>query len=77
MEKNLNDEIYREREANKTKLNLSHQMRKCLKIGVAGCPQNPVLEENRVFIGMSFDNKYMDSYQYGVKLALDNLGYAS
>lgn len=76
--KNLLDgEIYRERETNKTKLIPSHQMRKCLKIGVEGCPQNPVLDKNKVFIGMAFDNKYMDSYQYGVKLALETLGYRS
>jgi|GEM_PF-931435 len=71
----LKDEIYKEREASKTKHIPSHQMRKCLKVGVEGCPQNPVLDKNKVFIGMSFDNKYLDSYQYGVKLALDTLGY--
>jgi hypothetical protein len=52
----------------------SHQMRKCLKVGVEGCPKNPILQANKVFIGMPFDDKYLDSYKYGIELALNACG---
>ena len=54
-----------------------HQMRKCLKTGVQGCPKNPILNRNKVFVGMPFDNKYLDSYQYGVEIALQSCGLES
>lgn len=51
-----------------------HQMRKCLKIGTKGYPKNPQLEKRKVFIGMPFDNRYLDSYEYGINLLLQSLG---
>ncbi|WP_196600373.1 TIR domain-containing protein, partial [Pectinatus frisingensis] len=51
-----------------------HQMRRCFKIGAEGCPVNPLYEKNKVFIAMSFDDMYVDSYTYGIKEALDRLG---
>jgi hypothetical protein len=51
----------------------SHQIRKCLKTGVVGCPKNPILRKDQVFVGMPFDDGYKDSYDYGIKLALDSL----
>lgn len=51
-----------------------HQMRKCLKLGIKGCPKNPQLENRKVFIGMPFTDKYLDSYEYGIKLALESYG---
>lgn len=53
---------------------LSNQMRKCLNSGTQGCSKKPQLENRRVFIGMPFDGKYLDSYQYGIKLALELFG---
>jgi len=52
----------------------TNQMRKCLKLNVEGCPKKPNLDKNKVFVGMPFDNKYLDSYEYGIKLALESLG---
>jgi len=54
-----------------------HQMRKCLKTGVEGCPKNPILQGNKVFVGMPFDNRYLDSYQYGIEVALQSCGLES
>lgn len=51
-----------------------HQMRKCLKLDVNKCPKDPKLDNNRVFVGMPFDNKYKDSYEYGIKIAIESLG---
>lgn len=55
----------------------THQMRKCLKLGVDGCPKNPQLEKRKVFIGMPFDSKYLDSYEYGIKIALQSQGLSA
>lgn len=54
-----------------------HQMRKCLKTGVNGCPKNPKLIKNKVFIGMPFDKRYLDSYEYGLKFGLQACGMES
>jgi hypothetical protein len=51
-----------------------HQMRKCFKTGVEGCPKNPQLKNNKVFIGMPFDDEYLDSYKYGIEIALKGHG---
>lgn len=51
-----------------------HQMRTCFKLGAEGCPLNPKYEKNKVFIGMPFDDSYLDSYNYGIIPALDSLG---
>ena len=52
----------------------NHQMRRCLKLNIEGCPLDPKLDKNKVFVGMSFDSKYQDSYEYGIKIALESLG---
>jgi len=54
----------------------THQMRVCFKIGVSNCPLKPVEEKNKVFIAMPFDDIYKDSYEYGIKLALDAAGFS-
>lgn len=54
-----------------------HQMRKCLKIGVEGCPKNPQLDNNKVFVGMPFADEYLDSYKYGIEIALNQCGLES
>jgi len=51
-----------------------HQMRICFKTGVKGCPLNPSEKKNKVFVAMPFNDDYKDSYEYGVKLVLDQLG---
>lgn len=70
----INEKINIEKNENTTKSIELHQMRKCLKIGVEGCPKNPKLDNQKVFIGMPFDNRYLDSYEYGIKIALDSSG---
>ena len=52
-----------------------HQMRKCLKTGVDGCPKKPVLCKNQVFVGMPFNDKYEDVFTYGVKMAFEQYGF--
>jgi len=52
----------------------SHQMRTCLKTRSKGCPLKPSLGQNRVFVGMPFADEYKDSYEYGIKLALEANG---
>lgn len=51
-----------------------HQMRRCFKTGTRGCPQNPPEEKSRVFVAMPFSDDYKDSYEFGVKIALEQLG---
>ena len=51
-----------------------HQMRVCFKTGAKGCPLNPPEKKNRVFVAMSFSDEYRDSYEYGVKLVLEQMG---
>lgn len=52
-----------------------YQLRKCFKLNVEGCPAKPSLIGHKVFIGMPFESKYHDSYQYGIKQALDSYGF--
>lgn len=52
-----------------------HQMRKCFKIGIEGCPLNPDYQSNKIFIAMPFSDDYKDSYNYGIIPVLDGLGY--
>ncbi len=54
---------------------LPHQMRKCFKIDVKGCPLNPSYQNNKIFIAMPFSDEYKDSYNYGIVPVLDGLGY--
>lgn len=65
------EKIRKDQEGNKIS---PHQMRRCLKTGVNGCPKNPKLNKNKVFVGMSFEDKYIASYDYGIKIALEQLG---
>lgn len=51
----------------------AHQMRVCFKTGAKGCPLNPPEKKNKVFVAMPFSDDYRDSYEYGVKLILDQL----
>lgn len=52
----------------------AHQMRKCFKLCVDGCPVNPAYIKSKVFIAMPFSNDYLDSYNYGIVPALSALG---
>lgn len=54
-----------------------YQVRQCFKLKTEGCPVNPKLEKNKIFIGMPFNNDHLDSYNYGIKPVLDFLGYNS
>lgn len=51
-----------------------HQMRVCFKTGVHGCPMKPPKKMNRVFVAMPFSSDYRDSFEYGVKVALEQKG---
>ena len=52
-----------------------HQMRKCFKLDISGCPINPQYQRNKIFIAMPFSAEYLDSYNYGIVPALNALGY--
>jgi hypothetical protein len=52
----------------------AHQMRVCFKTGAKGCPLDPTERKNKVFVAMSFSDEYKDSYEYGVKLVLEQKG---
>lgn len=52
----------------------AHQMRMCFKTGTRGCPLNPPEKKNKVFVAMPFSDEYRDSYEYGVKIVLDQMG---
>ena len=51
-----------------------HQMRVCFKTGAKGCPLHPNEKKNRVFVAMPFSDEYRDSYEYGVKIVLEQMG---
>lgn len=51
-----------------------HQMRKCFKLCIDGCPIKPVYSKSKVFVAMPFSDAYMDSYNYGIVPALTALG---
>jgi hypothetical protein len=51
-----------------------HQMRKCFKVGTKGCPLNPTEKKNKVFVAMPFNDEYRDSYDFGIKIVLDQSG---
>lgn len=73
----VDEQIEEERSIKVSKTIPLHQMRKCLKTGVEGCPKNPTLQGNKVFVGMPFDDKYLDSYEYGIEVALKTSGLVS
>jgi hypothetical protein len=51
-----------------------HQMRKCFKLKTIGCPLNPIEKKSKVFVAMPFSDDYRDSYEYGIKIALEQSG---
>lgn len=51
-----------------------HQMRVCFKLGLKKCPINPALKPNKIFVATPFSDDYKDSYEYGIKFALEQLG---
>lgn len=51
-----------------------HQMRVCFKTGTRGCPCNPTEIKGKVFVAMPFNDDYWDSYEYGIKIALEQSG---
>jgi hypothetical protein len=58
-------------EQNKEVPILPHQMRACFKTGARGCPLNPTEKKNRIFVAMPFSDEYKDSYEYGIKIVLE------
>lgn len=52
----------------------AHQMRICFKTGARGCPLHPPEKKNKVFVAMPFSDDYKDSYEYGIKIVLSQLG---
>ncbi len=52
----------------------AHQMRKCFKLCVDGCPVNPSYTTNKIFVGMPFSDDYLDSYNFGIVPTLSALG---
>lgn len=67
----LNGMIENERNLVKPDNIPKHQIRRCLKTGVNGCPKNPILEKNKVFIGMPFRDEYVNDFEFGLKPALE------
>ena len=70
----IDDMVIQEESKDSSKIIPRHQMRKCLKMDMDSCPKNPKLDNNKVFVGMPFDKKYLDSYEYGIKIAIESIG---
>lgn len=51
-----------------------HQMRICFKTGTRGCPLNPQEKKSKVFVAMPLNDDYRDSYEYGIKIVLEQSG---
>lgn len=73
--KKIESDIEQERLKTTEKITPAHQMRKCFKLCVDGCPINPNYQSNRIFIAMPFANEYLDSYNYGIIPVLSALGF--
>lgn len=73
--KKIETDIECERLKSTTKSIPAHQMRKCFKLCVDGCPVNPEYQRNKIFIAMPFATEYLDSYNYGIVPVLNALGY--
>lgn len=71
----INQKLIEEKNKDKSAEVPLHHVRKCLKVGIKGCPKNPGLTNNKVFIGMPYDDLYKDSYEYGIKIALESMGF--
>lgn len=72
--KKIENDIEDERLKISVPLTPSHQIRKCFKLCVDGCPVNPQYKKSSIFVAMPFANEYLDSYNYGIVPALDALG---
>lgn len=68
----VNSEI--QAEQNKNTPIPAHQMKICFKTGAKGCPLNPIEKKNKFFIAMPFSDNCKDSYEYGIKIVLDQHG---
>lgn len=73
--KKIESDIEQERLKTTEKITPAHQMRKCFKLCVDGCPINPNYQSNHIFIAMPFANEYLDSYNYGIIPVLSALGF--
>lgn len=51
-----------------------HQMRRCFKLDKKGCPLNPMEKKNKIFVAMPFNDAYKDSYEYAIKIVLNQTG---
>jgi len=51
-----------------------HQIRICFKTGTRGCPRNPQEKKGKVLVAMPFNDDYKDSYEYGIKIVLEQPG---
>lgn len=71
----LYQEIKDEKNINTEQPTPNHQMRRCFKTGADRCPLNPNLDDNQIFIGTPFHPKYKDSYEYGIKIAVEQNGF--
>lgn len=71
----IKDDIDTEHKASNESIIPFYQIRRCFKLGIEKCPRNPNLNKMKVFIAMPFEEKYSDSYEFGLKLALGQLGY--
>jgi len=52
-----------------------NQIRSCFKLNIDICPVDPKLERNKIFVGMPFSDEYLDSFNYGIKLAIEYCGF--
>lgn len=72
--KKIEDDIEIERQKLSELVTPAHQMRKCFKLCLDGCPINPEYTPDKVFIAMPFADDYLDSYNYGIVPTLSALG---
>lgn len=73
----IDESIHLEKSKCQTAIIQNHQMRRCLKTNIVGCPKNPECDNRKVFIGMPFSAKHTDSYNFGIKPALAAVGMRS
>ncbi|WP_138296421.1 MULTISPECIES: TIR domain-containing protein [unclassified Clostridium] len=71
----IKNDIQQEESLNRKVRIPKHQMRRCFKSNIMGCPVNPELNTRKVFIGMPFDSQFNDSYNYGIIPALNSQYY--
>ena len=49
---------------------------RCFKTGVERCPHDISIIRDQVFIGMPFRAELLDSYEHGIKPALNQIGFS-